>query len=140
MNFTIEFLSSSSSFFLDDMERYPFEISTYVSGALVFIEPASFLFSDSNSTRIWSTSNDSSNVLYPYDSKVLRILSSFSAKSRTSRAIESDCLSIPFTSLLKDLSESRSEEHTSELQSHVNLVCRLLLEKKKKKKKTNINK
>src|SRR4051812_49971293 len=29
-------------------------------------------------------------------------------------------------------SEHRSEEHTSELQSHVNLVCRLLLEKKKK--------
>src|SRR5438477_13019215 len=29
----------------------------------------------------------------------------------------------------------RSEEHTSELQSHVNLVCRLLLEKKKKKNK-----
>src|SRR5690242_21375557 len=29
--------------------------------------------------------------------------------------------------------EERSEEHTSELQSHVNLVCRLLLEKKKKK-------
>src|SRR5690242_21206170 len=27
--------------------------------------------------------------------------------------------------------EVRSEEHTSELQSHVNLVCRLLLEKKK---------
>src|SRR5690242_21337103 len=29
--------------------------------------------------------------------------------------------------------QSRSEEHTSELQSHVNLVCRLLLEKKNKK-------
>src|SRR5438477_9744902 len=29
----------------------------------------------------------------------------------------------------------RSEEHTSELQSHVNLVCRLLLEKKKKREK-----
>src|SRR4051812_49567627 len=28
----------------------------------------------------------------------------------------------------------RSEEHTSELQSHVNIVCRLLLEKKKKRK------
>src|SRR5690242_21171457 len=28
----------------------------------------------------------------------------------------------------------RSEEHTSELQSHVNIVCRLLLEKKKKYK------
>src|SRR5437016_12819584 len=31
----------------------------------------------------------------------------------------------------------RSEEHTSELQSLTNLVCRLLLEKKKKKKKKN---
>src|SRR5476649_1169004 len=30
----------------------------------------------------------------------------------------------------------RSEEHTSELQSHSDLVCRLLLEKKKKKTKT----
>src|SRR2546427_7398839 len=30
--------------------------------------------------------------------------------------------------------ERRSEEHTSELQSQSNLVCRLLLEKKKKKK------
>src|SRR5260221_9982598 len=29
----------------------------------------------------------------------------------------------------------RSEEHTSELQSHSDLVCRLLLEKKKKEKK-----
>src|SRR5882762_6613739 len=32
----------------------------------------------------------------------------------------------------------RSEEHTSELQSHLNLVCRLLLEKKKKNKKNNL--
>src|SRR5688572_31701788 len=31
--------------------------------------------------------------------------------------------------------EVRSEEHTSELQSQSNLVCRLLLEKKKKKRK-----
>src|SRR5260370_26452126 len=30
------------------------------------------------------------------------------------------------------LERARSEEHTSELQSHLNLVCRLLLEKKKK--------
>src|SRR5437868_7760636 len=32
----------------------------------------------------------------------------------------------------------RSEEHTSELQSRFDLVCRLLLEKKKKKKQTMI--
>src|SRR5260370_17714617 len=31
-----------------------------------------------------------------------------------------------------DEAGGRSEEHTSELQSHLNLVCRLLLEKKKK--------
>src|SRR5467141_4616758 len=34
----------------------------------------------------------------------------------------------------------RSEEHTSELQSHLNLVCRLLLEKKKKTTNLNSNK
>src|SRR2546422_7901297 len=32
--------------------------------------------------------------------------------------------------------QQRSEEHTSELQSRLHLVCRLLLEKKKKKKHT----
>src|SRR5260370_29643296 len=31
----------------------------------------------------------------------------------------------------RDTNSLRSEEHTSELQSHLNLVCRLLLEKKK---------
>src|SRR2546430_8122526 len=34
---------------------------------------------------------------------------------------------------LRQLRSERSEEHTSELQSQSNLVCRLLLEKKKKK-------
>src|SRR5260370_15457764 len=34
---------------------------------------------------------------------------------------------------------ARSEEHTSELQSHLNLVCRLLLEKKKKVYTSNDN-
>src|SRR5437773_3782141 len=34
---------------------------------------------------------------------------------------------------------ARSEEHTSELQSHHDLVCRLLLEKKKKNKNTPHN-
>src|SRR5258706_11070657 len=41
--------------------------------------------------------------------------------------------------LLKACAESRSEEHTSELQSLTNLVCRLLLEKKKKRKHDPIN-
>src|SRR2546426_2782009 len=38
--------------------------------------------------------------------------------------------------LTEQIMEFRSEEHTSELQSPCNLVCRLLLEKKKKKKIT----
>src|SRR5689334_24615223 len=37
--------------------------------------------------------------------------------------------------LLRGGNRSRSEEHTSELQSQFHLVCRLLLEKKKKKHK-----
>src|SRR5262249_60326572 len=43
-------------------------------------------------------------------------------------------------SLCGKLIEVRSEEHTSELQSLTNLVCRLLLEKKKKKTKNEIPK
>src|SRR2546426_5250441 len=43
--------------------------------------------------------------------------------------------------LLMDVDQlkARSEEHTSELQSPCNLVCRLLLEKKKKKYKKKLN-
>src|SRR5574343_2070162 len=36
---------------------------------------------------------------------------------------------------VSQIAEKRSEEHTSELQSHHDIVCRLLLEKKKKKNK-----
>src|SRR5260370_20942329 len=45
----------------------------------------------------------------------------FMELSRSRQTITSQCFVI-----------TRSEEHTSELQSHLNLVCRLLLEKKKK--------
>src|SRR5690242_20969978 len=45
--------------------------------------------------------------------------------------IEADFHRVQFTpDLLPADLTGRSEEHTSELQSHVNLVCRLLLEKK----------
>src|SRR3989449_1594776 len=39
-----------------------------------------------------------------------------------------------FTTCASTFSRPRSEEHTSELQSRLHLVCRLLLEKKKKKR------
>src|SRR2546429_1085138 len=40
----------------------------------------------------------------------------------------------------KAIERARSEEHTSELQSRLHLVCRLLLEKKKKRRRMKQNK
>src|SRR5260221_10490974 len=64
---------------------------------------------------------------------------------RTAAKIKVDYLAVSFPKssadmhrarqLLQAAGGERSEEHTSELQSHSDLVCRLLLEKKKKKKK-----
>src|SRR5207247_10308784 len=47
----------------------------------------------------------------------------------------SDTLNMPTMKSVIRLARSRSEEHTSELQSRVDLVCRLLLEKKKQTKR-----
>src|SRR2546427_9445591 len=55
-----------------------------------------------------------------------RVCTSAHVQRRVRQAVEHTILT----------NEWRSEEHTSELQSQSNLVCRLLLEKKKKKKKT----
>src|SRR2546427_9307284 len=64
--------------------------------------------------------------------------------TRPSRAVENSqifphfmsprCTAASASTIMRlDISKSRSEEHTSELQSQSNLVCRLLLEKKKNK-------
>src|SRR5207237_9184983 len=45
---------------------------------------------------------------------------------------QADCDAVIFPNFFHAIEpHNRSEEHTSELQSHLNLVCRLLLEKKK---------
>src|SRR5699024_11960750 len=54
-------------------------------------------------------------------------------KYPTRKILKLDTLIFPVIYHLQHI--SRSEEHTSELQSRFDLVCRLLLEKKKKKKK-----
>src|SRR2546429_7260567 len=54
--------------------------------------------------------------------------------SQTSGRSASYCSSAPATAAW----HIRSEEHTSELQSRLHLVCRLLLEKKKKSPKTDL--
>src|SRR5699024_12012542 len=60
------------------------------------------------------------------------------SRSRVSAAarstIPSSSVSVPSRAMT---SPQRSEEHTSELQSRFDLVCRLLLEKKKKKRNTH---
>src|SRR3712207_8844952 len=50
----------------------------------------------------------------------------------TQIAASSDPMSMPSSSASVETTPSRSEEHTSELQSRQYLVCRLLLEKKKR--------
>src|SRR2546422_7316319 len=52
-------------------------------------------------------------------------------------ALKIGAVPVPTNTLLKARDYERSEEHTSELQSRLHLVCRLLLEKKKKKKKND---
>src|SRR2546427_7711810 len=68
------------------------------------------------------------STLFPYTTlfRSLTVSHRHGTQTRTAR--------LPVTDLPTTLAE-RSEEHTSELQSQSNLVCRLLLEKKKKNKK-----
>src|SRR2546430_4654911 len=66
------------------------------------------------------------STLFPYTT----LFRSPSRRSRTSAGPARGCAQ----SGGGDLRLQRSEEHTSELQSQSNLVCRLLLEKKKKNK------
>src|SRR5256886_9091117 len=86
------------------------------------------------------------STLFPYTT-LFRSSSSSASRTQTTspiaRPMVSQCIAAapeirwayfrfgPQGELLADL---RSEEHTSELQSQSNLVCRLLLEKKKRKK------
>src|SRR6266487_3920640 len=69
------------------------------------------------------------------------------AASSTAQADHRDRVMIPsyhengfHFKMIVPAGQLRSEEHTSELQSPVHLVCRLLLEKKKKKKQGQVNK
>src|SRR5260370_23390055 len=80
-----------------------------------------FFFNDTATTEIYTLSlHDALPILVPSARffKVSFFSSSRCFSSRTRRE--------------RTMLPLRSEEHTSELQSHLNLVCRLLLEKKKK--------
>src|SRR5437773_4390224 len=75
------------------------------------------------------------STLFPYTT-LFRSVSG----DRDGRDNQDDCYhNHQFDQSEPSLTFHRSEEHTSELQSHHDLVCRLLLEKKKKKNKNNTN-
>src|SRR2546426_2248096 len=71
------------------------------------------------------------NITTPYFSKGVSNTYGVVVYDQSGNRMERDVQITPKT--------DRSEEHTSELQSPCNLVCRLLLEKKKKKKRLDIN-
>src|SRR5260370_9071285 len=92
-----------------------------------------FFFNDTATTEIYTLSLHDA---LPISSLSIAKCCSCVVRRRTAYRI-SGCR--PGSAIFRSASDSgpacwrsRSEEHTSELQSHLNLVCRLLLEKKKK--------
>src|SRR5260370_26838337 len=86
-------------------------------------------------------SNSAIALSFPSSAVTTRRMSAAVAleHARTSATIEANILLVIASSFAVSanadwVTSNRSEEHTSELQSHLNLVCRLLLEKKKKTK------
>src|SRR5260370_25719913 len=77
-----------------------------------------FFFNDTATTEIYTLSLHDALPIYQQAGDLQAAFDSIFAKAHEP----------PF----QNLTFARSEEHTSELQSHLNLVCRLLLEKKKK--------
>src|SRR5260221_7284617 len=80
-----------------------------------------FFFNDTATTEIYTLSL--------HDALPISDRRSRRSRHQNSKFILPELPSVPLTR------KPRSEEHTSELQSHSDLVCRLLLEKKKKIKK-----
>src|SRR5260370_4798876 len=77
-----------------------------------------FFFNDTATTEIYTLSLHDALPISPKWALLGNAKDSIKRSTRTARR--------------SNWRRRRSEEHTSELQSHLNLVCRLLLEKKKK--------
>src|SRR5256885_10671631 len=81
-----------------------------------------FFFNDTATTEIYTLSlHDALPIFWPL----------MEGKENDPMVLPANCWLLPFCVVFTVLTP-RSEEHTSELQSPCNLVCRLLLEKKKK--------
>src|SRR2546430_11010985 len=75
------------------------------------------------------------STLFPYTTLFRSSLEKTYGDARAVGCRAADPVAARELSALGSAADRRSEEHTSELQSQSNLVCRLLLEKKKKNKR-----
>src|SRR2546429_3851925 len=83
------------------------------------------------------------STLFPYTTLFRSLLPELAEKTRDKqekKEMLAERALAAMRSFASPLSPLRSEEHTSELQSRLHLVCRLLLEKKKKNIKSSIDK
>src|SRR2546422_11268024 len=87
-----------------------------------------FFFNDTATTEIYTLSLHDALPISDRPAAPRRSRTRAEAKTST------NALATPPAKRSARKATSRSEEHTSELQSRLHLVCRLLLEKKKKKK------
>src|SRR5258706_14384195 len=94
-----------------------------------------FFFNDTATTEIYTLSLHDALPIFLY---ILIAFASAQSQSLTSSTIDDlversmKAFNVPGIAVAIVKDGKRSEEHTSELQSLTNLVCRLLLEKKKK--------
>src|SRR2546427_12518966 len=72
------------------------------------------------------------STLFPYTTLFRSIPATTGILNCSTRSRNSSSCRTSNTGWVTDVRQLRSEEHTSELQSQSNIVCRLLLEKKKK--------
>src|SRR2546429_4078166 len=77
------------------------------------------------------------STLFPYTTLFRSVSNGADAVTVNLRCVAAEICETPVTVTIP-AGQSRSEEHTSELQSRLHLVCRLLLEKKKKTKKKQL--
>src|SRR2546428_14139637 len=101
---------------------------TFILYHMLFLVFFFFFFNDTATTEIYTLSLHDA----------LPIWSAGAATVQEGRGLGTTCLTASRSTLKRRTPSIRSEEHTSELQSRSDLVCRLLLEKKKKESKNHI--
>src|SRR5258707_7742269 len=90
-----------------------------------------FFFNDTATTEIYTLSLHDALPIYHFTVRSFITNLQDSAKAKAERQIDLKGIAFDGGKGIKEVAISRSEEHTSELQSRQYLVCRLLLEKKK---------